>query len=107
MKKEVKRKERVYIILPIIIVGLFIILVGSFFKSYAALDPIKSISFSSEKLNYDNREPGSVGITKSAEWVRNGQAKIMLNVDTIVKEKKENKDVLLILDVSESMIDSK
>ena len=70
--------------IPIVILGLFIVLVGVFLKSYAVLEPVKSISFSSEKLNYQNNEPGSVGITKSAEWISSGKARITFELNTVL-----------------------
>ncbi|MCI8588128.1 MAG: BspA family leucine-rich repeat surface protein [Bacilli bacterium] len=103
MKKEVLKLDKRYIIIPIVIIGLFIVLVGSLFKSYAILDPVKSISFSSEKLNYENNEPGSVGITKSAEWVGSGKARVTFDLNTVLQAESANIDLLFVLDLSGSM----
>lgn len=103
MTKEVFKLNKKYMIIPIVTLGLFIVLIEGIFKSYAVSEPIESISFSSEKLNYENHEPGSVGITKSAKWISNGKAKITINVNTTRKTNNHKKDVIFVLDISESM----
>jgi len=59
------------IILSIVVVGLLFIMIGLFYSSFALLDPMKSISFTSENLNYDEKDSGSWKIENSAEWIEN------------------------------------
>lgn len=39
-------------------------------KSFALLQPVKSVEIYSEKLNYQNKEPGAWKVTKSAKWIK-------------------------------------
>ena len=77
-------------------------------NSFASLTPIKSISFESENLNYEENEPGSYKITKSADWIGKGKARITFQVDTkeLIKE-NTNTDTILIIDTSGSMVGDK
>lgn len=71
--------------------------------SFAGLDPVKSITISSENLSYENNEPGSWQITKSARWTSKGKAQITFELDTLVKTNNVDNDVILVLDTSGSM----
>ena len=77
-------------------------------NSFASLTPVKSISFESEKLSYEKNEGGSYKITKSAEWIAKGKARITFQVDTkeLIKE-NINTDTILIIDTSGSMVGDK
>ena len=71
---------------------------------FAKEEPIKSIIVESENLSYEKNEPGSYKITKSAEWIGKGKARIIFQVDTkeLIKE-NTNTDTILIIDTSNSM----
>ena len=77
-------------------------------NSFASLTPIKSITIESENLSYEKNESGSYKITKSAEWIGKGKARITFQVDTkeLLKE-NTNTDTILIIDTSGSMTGDK
>ena len=73
-------------------------------KTFSSPEPIKSVEIFSNNLNYQNNEPGSWRITKSAEWTDYGKAKITINVDTKLKTgDAQYKDIIMVLDISGSM----
>ena len=83
---------------------LILVLVSVLPNSFASLVPVKSISFESEKLSYEKNEAGSYKITKSAEWIAKGKARITFQVDTKELKKENTKaDTILIVDTSASM----
>ena len=75
---------------------------------FAKEEPVKSITIESEKLNYEENKPGSYKITKQAEWIGKGKARITFQVDTkeLIKE-NINTDTILIIDTSGSMTGDK
>mgnify|MGYP001623816389 CR=1 FL=1 len=83
---------------------LILLLVTVLPNSFASLTPVKSISFESEKLSYEKNDAGSYKITKRAEWIGKGKARITFQVDTkeLLKE-NINTDTILIIDTSGSM----
>lgn len=84
-------------------VGLLLILSGIFLSSYALPEPVKSISFTSTSLNYQEKEPGSFEVRKKAEWTSFDTAEITFNVDTISKVNSKHRDIVLILNLSDAM----
>lgn len=87
----------------VVIIGACLVIVNTF----AALKPVRSVTISSEKTNYESSEPGSWNIEKSAEWTAKGKARITFNLDTIIKKNTDNSDIVLVLDRSGSMIGDK
>ena len=87
---------------------LILLLVTVLPNSFASLTPVKSISFESEKLSYEKSDAGSYKITKRAEWIGKGKARITFQVDTkeLLKE-NINTDTILIIDTSGSMVGNK
>lgn len=73
------------------------------FNSYALTEPIATISFDSERLDYSAKEPGSIHVDKSAQWMDTNQARITFAVDTVRKTSVPYTDVILVLDTSSSM----
>ena len=70
----------------------------------AQLVPVASVEITSEHLSYANNDPGSWKITKSAEWVDFGKAKITFEVNSVPKYDNSKKlDVLMVIDNSGSM----
>ena len=94
------KKNKFKFIGLIVIVGLLIIFLPS---SLSALQPIKEVVILSDNLNYENKDPGSWKIRKSAEWVDKGVAEITFNLDTVLKSKSKYTDVIFVLDISGSM----
>ena len=92
-------KKKRYLILGIILlVGLLM-----FNKTLSELKPIPKVTFKSQNLDYDKKEPGSFKVDKSAKWIGEGKAKITIDVESIMKESSQTKDIVFVLDVSGSM----
>ena len=87
---------------------LILLLITILPNSFASLTPVRSISFESEKLSYEKNDAGSYKITKRAEWIGKGKARITFQVDTkeLLKE-NINTDTILIIDTSGSMVGNK
>ena len=105
MEKIRKHKKLALISLSVLSILLLVTILPN---SFASLTPVKSITIDSEKLNYEENESGSYKITKSAEWIGKGKAKITFQVDTkeLLKE-NINTDTILIIDISGSMVGNK
>ena len=87
-----------------LIIGIFLALGFLIFnKTLSELKPIPKVTFKSTKLNYDKKEPGSFKVDKSAKWIGEGKAKVTIEVNSIMKEKAQAKDIIFVLDVSGSM----
>ena len=76
MEKIRKHKKLALISLSVLSILLLVTILPN---SFASLTPIKSISFESENLNYEESVAGSYKITKSAEWIGKGKARITLD----------------------------
>lgn len=77
------------------------------FNSFAALEPVSSITVESTTLDYSKSEEGSWKYTKSAKWISKGKARINIKLETIEKPRAEYTDVILVLDTSGSMVKDK
>ena len=87
-----------------IILGIFLLLGFLIFnKTLSELKPIPKVTFKSQNLNYDKKEPGSFKVDKSAKWIGEGKAKVTIDVESIMKESSQAKDIVFVLDVSGSM----
>lgn len=71
--------------------------------SFASLTPVRSVTITSQQLDYQSQEPGSWQIEKSAWWTDTGKARITFDLDTVAIEKNIAKDVIFVLDTSTSM----
>ena len=87
-------------ILGIFVVTFSVFLIGS---AFAALTPTKSIIITSQKTSYEDKEPGSWQVEKSAKWIAKGKARVTFDVDTTLMTKDKDKDIILVLDTSDSM----
>ena len=92
-------KKRKYLILGIFLLLGFLI----FNKTLSELKPIPKVTFKSQNLNYEKKEPGSFKVDKSAKWIGEGKAKITIDVESIMKESSQAKDIIFVLDISGSM----
>ncbi|MBR5419144.1 BspA family leucine-rich repeat surface protein [Candidatus Saccharibacteria bacterium] len=72
---------------------------------FAANEPVRSIDFESHSVNYENGDPGSWHIDKSAYWTKMGYANIDIEVKGNPVPSKKIYDMVLILDESGSMFD--
>ena len=87
-----------------LIIGIFLLLGFLIFnKTLSELKPIPKVTFKSQNLDYDKKEPGSFKVEKSAKWIGEGKAKITIDVESIMKESSQAKDIIFVLDISGSM----
>ena len=107
MKNDILKVPNKFVLLSIVVVGFLLTITGLLYSSFALVTPIKSINFSSEKLNYNKKEPGSFQVEKSAEWIGSGKARITFQIDTILKTEDKNRDIIFVLDISGSMSGNK
>ncbi len=98
-----KKTKNQAIIISIIFFSAILFGIIFLFNSYALTEPIASISFDSEKLDYSTKTPGSIHVDKSAQWVDTNRARITFDVDTVRKTRVPYTDVILVLDTSSSM----
>ena len=103
MKELIEKIGNRNFIVGCISLGIISVMLCLFINSYSLLEPTPSISFSSKALDYGSEEAGSFEVTKKAEWVDMNKAKITFEVDSIAKENKQKRDIILVLDFSDSM----
>ena len=101
MKKNKKTKN--IVCFSLLGMSVLLIFIGVFMNSFSYTEPIKSVSISSNKLSYEEKEPGSIGINKSAEWIEEGHARITFDLESVLKTREKPMDLLFILDNSGSM----
>ncbi len=89
----------------IISLGVLFLVIGISLMTYsfAVLGLNSSIIITSQNTSYENREPGSWRVEKSAKWISRNTARITFDVDTISMSEYEYSDVIFLLDVSSSM----
>ena len=68
--------------------SLMLLLVGIIIMPSALASPVsvKSVTITSERLDYNKKEEGSFKIDKQAEWTSLGKARITFNLDTVIKK---------------------
>lgn len=103
VEKLMHKIQTKFMIFSLVGVSLLLILSGILLSSYALTEPVKSISFASKSLNYQESEPGSFEVQKKVEWTSFDTAKITFNVDTVSKVNSKHRDIILVLDFSDSM----
>ena len=89
-----------YVISSIVLIGLLIVFIS---YSFAAVVPVKSVEIKSQNKNYDNSEQGAWKVTKSAKWISKGKARITFDVDSIEMNDNKDRDIILVVDNSDSM----
>ena len=89
-----------YVISSIVLIGLLIVFISS---SFATVVPVKSVEIKSQNKNYDNSEQGAWKVTKSAKWISKGKARITFDVDSIEMNDNKDRDIILVVDNSDSM----
>ena len=106
-KDRYLNNKKAILFLPFCVL-LILLLVTVLPNSFASLTSVKSITIESENLSYEENKPGSYKITKQAEWIGKGKARITFQVDTkeLIKE-NTNTDTILIIDTSGSMTGDK
>lgn len=101
----IENKKKVILTCSFIVI--FILACLMMTGSFAALKPVKSVTITSEKVDYTKGDPGAWNIEKSSEWIGRGKARITFDLDTIIKKNTSNLDVIFVLDTSGSMLDAK
>ena len=77
------------------------------FNSFAALEPVSSITVKSTTLDNESNVEGSWKYTKTAKWISKGKARINIKLETVEKPRADYTDVILVLDTSGSMLGDK
>ena len=103
MKNLVKKINMKVLFFFLFVFSMGFMFTNIFRGSYALTEAVKQVVFTSQKLNYSEKEPGSIRIAESAEWVGKNQVKITFDIDTIQKNNSSSVDTILVLDVSSSM----
>ena len=101
--KQLSKKQIALSSISLIIIFACIIIPNVFAQD----NPIKEITLTSSKTDYEREEQGSWKVNKSAKWINNGTARITFNVNSIKKVNPKKKDIILILDTSGSMAGDK
>ena len=96
-------KKRKIFYLSIFVLIILTISSKGILSTFSLLDPVKSITITSNNVSYANEDKGSWKVEKSAKWTSNGKARITFDVDTIAKTSDKYKDVIMVLDISGSM----
>ena len=60
-----------------------------------------------ESSDYSSNKPGSWHINKSAKWIGRNKVQVTFDVNSVIKTGENYKDVVLVLDISESMAGEK
>lgn len=85
------------------LLGVTMILLGILSRSYSALTPISSVTFTSSTLNYEQSEPGSWQVVKSAEWIRSDQIEITFQASSMMQEGSPHQNYILMFDTAASL----
>ena len=94
-------KNKKYLFLLVLIVPIIVFFVT---RSFSLEQEIKSVEIQSDNYN----DPGSWHIDKSAEWISYDKARVTFDIDSILKSKEGRyKDVILVMDISGSMVEDK
>lgn len=111
-----KKKSNKLVIIPVIVFALFLSVWGiisiSTTNNFISSETKKILSKTGlytkpvENVVVESNDKNDIGnwtITKSAEWTSSTTAKVTLNLNSDTVNKKTNKDVIFIIDSSESM----
>jgi len=98
-----KKRTVIGLLILVFAIGLIYFLPGAF----ASPIPISRVSIASQKTSYDDKEQGSFYLEKWYTFMDKGKLRVNLDLDTIGKEQVANRNVILVLDVSNNMSDEK
>lgn len=76
-------------------------------SSYSTPELVSSITIDSTKLSYSDKIQGSFRITKSAQWISEDKVKVTLDLNTTPLKDENGKDIIFVLDVSDTMKNEK
>ena len=84
MKKEVRKEKgkeiKKYLLGMVGVFGVLLVIIGTIYNSYAYLEPVREISFSSQNLNYEENTSGSWNLEKSTEQISKEKATITFDI---------------------------
>ncbi len=100
IKRWIKNHKKETIIGSSLFVVIFIFLIS---YSLAVLTPVKSIVITSKNTSFEDNEAGSWQVVKSAKWTGVGEAEVSFDLNTVGKYVYENRDIILVIDTSDSM----
>ena len=100
IKRWIKNHKKETIIGSSLFVVLFIFLIS---YSLAVLTPVKSIVITSKNTSFEDNEAGSWQVVKSAKWTGVGEAEVSFDLNIVGKYVYENRDIILVIDTSDSM----
>ena len=104
--KIIKKRKILYTSMFVLFMG--VIAINLMSGTFSLLQPVRSVEIFSNNVSYQNNEPGSWKVTKSARWTGSGKARITVDVDTILKTgDNQYKDIIMVLDISGSMTGNK
>ncbi len=98
-----KKLEKKIFVLGGVCLAFVVMITTLFLNSYSIQETVKSISITSTKLDYSNKEAGSFKVTKSSEWISSEKVKITMDLDTVSFPNEGEKNLILILDTSNVM----
>ncbi len=107
MREKLKKIGSRNLVIGGISLGIILGVVAILLNSYSAMEPIKSITFSSNELSYTSKEPGSFEVTKSGKWISKDKVRITFDLDTIPLSSEKEKNIILVLDTSNAMDQNK
>ena len=70
----------------------------------APSQPVHSIELTSQNTSFANNEPGAWKITKWAGWSSKTTARVVFDIESVLKKKNEHDDVIFVADMSNSTI---
>ncbi len=72
--------------------------------SAAPPEPVPSIELTSQNTSFDNHEAGAWKVTKWAGWSGKRTARVVFDIESVLKKKNEHDDVIFVINRSHSMI---
>lgn len=85
-----------------------LLIVGTVFTivqivSAAPTQPVHSVELISQNTSFANHEPGAWKITKWAGWSSKTTARVVFDIESVLKKKNEHDDVIFVVDSTTSM----
>ena len=93
-----------------VFVALFLLVLAStvisslLFKTIAIDGPVASVEIFSQNSDFTNGDAGAWKVTKSADWIEPGKARVTFKVESkLLSERNSLQDVIIVMDTSGSM----
>lgn len=69
----------------------------------APTQPVQAVELTSQNSSFTNGDPGAWKITKWAGWSSKNTARVIFDIDTVLKKKHEHDDVIFVLDATSAV----